>query len=96
MMDATTKEYTLKALNQKIKRVEEYLEWQERVMQSSKQELGSKQGSVMNAGGGFSAIIEYDESTSQKLLRESIANIERMSAHLAKYKESRDDIQNNY
>lgn len=95
-MNPITKEYAVKSLNQKIKRTEEYLAWQDRVLQSSKRELGSKQGSIMNAGGGFSVAIEYNESTSQKLLRESQANIERMTPHLKQYKAARDDIQNNY
>ena len=95
-MNKNTKDAVVKALNIRIKRLNEFLTWQRNVRDNSERELKAKKGSTQNLGNGFSVDIEYDESTSAQLYKESVTKIEKYEVLLKEAENALEDIKNNY
>jgi hypothetical protein len=90
-LDNITREYVLRALNEKIKRVGEYALWQNNIIESSERELRTNKGSTQIIG-GFGVSTQFDESTSTRLLKEAKGNKERADNNLKNYKHAKEEI----
>lgn len=88
-----TIEYAVKALELRIKKLTQTLEFQEQLINSTEKELITKQDSVMNIGGGLSATMQYNEESSIRILNNARETRTKVTGNLSGYQYALDQLQ---
>jgi septum formation inhibitor MinC len=80
-------EYINRALDAKIEKVQQFINWQEAIIKAEERSLETKQGSRIGM-----IEIAYDEKSSSKELKEATEKRDKHLVHLERYKQTKLDF----
>lgn len=95
LMDKITIEYAARALDQKINRMSEHVNHNKSLAKRMQKEIKNKECEV-DYSNGFGISMEYNESTSEKILKEANKIVENAEPHLKNYIYAREEIKKEF
>lgn len=93
MLSPESKSFTVRALENQIKRTTEAIMQQKNLKAQCERELHKKQG-TQHGSGMFALNFEYDESTSSKLLKKANDKLVIMEPKLEGFKKALEEVNN--